>query len=237
MVDIRLKRRQLNDVLSLIQQSELDPSEFEWADIEGVEHQGVIVGHRARFGHECRMSVLTHRPSKYFCKFGLAYITFSPGVQHRVESLEHMDVWELKLKSAREWLTELHKEVGAPDLWASIGQEKVLSTAASSATLDNRPFTAAEQKLIAGKLDEIKASLLEGQQFAAEQAATIEWEFAYLKESSTRLGRKDFLNVLLGGLITVVVGVALAPDAARSLLRLAGMAMQWIWGTTQGYLE
>jgi hypothetical protein len=94
------------------------------------------------------------------------------------------------------------------DLWLSLGEEKVLSTAASSANLDNRPFTTPEQMLIATKLDEIKKALLEGQQFAAEQADIVDREFAYLKESSRRLGRKDWLNVLYGGLITVIVGVA-----------------------------
>jgi hypothetical protein len=128
----------------------------------------------------------------------------------------------------------LRKEVDVPDLWSSIGQEK---TAASSASLDNRPFTAAEQNLIATKLDEIKAYLLEGQEFAAEQAATVEREFAYLKESSRRLGRKDWLNILHGGLITVIVGVALAPDAARALLRLAATAFQSLWGGAQEVLQ
>jgi hypothetical protein len=86
-------------------------------------------------------------------------------------------------------------------------------------------------------LDEIKAYLLEGQQFDAGQAKTVEREFAYLKESSRRLGRKDWLNVLYGGLITVIVGVALAPDAARSLLRLAATAFQSLWGMAQGLVQ
>jgi hypothetical protein len=236
MVDIRLKQRQLNDILSLIQQSELDPSEFEWADVESIEHQGVIVGHRARFGHECRISVLTHRPSKYFCKFGLAYITFSPGAQHRVEFHEHLDVWEVKLQFTRQWLAELRKEVEAPDLWADIGQEKVLSTAASSTDLDNRLFTAAEQSLIAAKLDEIKGYILEEQHFNAEQAEFVQREFADLKESSRRFGRKDWLRVLLGVLISQVINLALTPEKAKGLFALAGTAFQSLWGAVHGYL-
>ena len=125
-------------------------------------------------------------------------------------------------------------ESDAPDLWATIGQEKALSTAAASADLDNRPFTAAEQSLIATKLCEIKAHLLEDQEFAAEQAATIEREFAYLKEAAGRTGRKDWLNILLGGLISLAIGLALDPEKARGLLRLVGTVFQSLWGMAQG---
>ena len=82
---------------------------------------------------------------------------------------KHHDNWSEKRDAAKLWLRELGKEVDAPDLWATIGQEYALSTAVS-ATLDNEPFTAAEQYLIATKLDEIKGHILEGQQFAADQA-------------------------------------------------------------------
>jgi hypothetical protein len=34
----------------------------------------------------------------------------------------------------------------------------------------------------------------------------------------------------------VIVGVALAPDAAKSLLRLAAAAFQSLWGMAQGQL-
>jgi hypothetical protein len=184
-----------------------------------------------------RVSVLTHRPTGHCCIFGAYTVTFCPGTNKKIEDFGHDDKWPKKQFLCRKWLVALKEEVDAPDLWATIGQEKSLSAAAASADLDNRPFTAAEQNLIATKLDEIKAYLLEGQQFDAEQANTVEREFAYLKESSRRLGRKDWLNVLYGGLITVIVGVALAPDAARSLLRLAATAFQSLWGMVQGVLQ
>ena len=123
------------------------------------------------------------------------------------------------------------------DLWVAVTEENDLSATASSASLDNRPFTACEQMLVATRLNEVKTYLLEGQQLAAEQAAFIERRFEYFTESSTRIGRKDWLNVLYGGLITVIVGVALAPGAARSLLRLAATAFQSLWGTAQGLLQ
>jgi len=100
---------------------------------------------------------LTHRPTGFFCMFGAHTVTTSPGHNKKVEDSRHEDIWLNKENACGKWLVIVKSEVDAPDLWATIGQEKALSTAASSASLDNRPFTAAELKVISTKLDEIKA--------------------------------------------------------------------------------
>jgi hypothetical protein len=112
-----------------------------------------------------------------------------------------------------------------------------LSNVASSADLDNKPFNAEEQKLIIQKLDEIKNFLLEDQAYDVEQAETVERNFGYLKESAQRLGRKDWLNIVLGVLVSQIVTLALDPEKARGLLALAGTALQSLWGVTQLLLK
>lgn len=164
-------------------------------------------------------------------------MTLSPAPEGRVVVAPHQNNWELKKRGATLWLEQLKKEVDAPDLWATIGQEKALSTAASSANLDNRPFTAAEQSLIATKLDEIKGYLLESQEFAAEQAENVERQFAYLGESSRRLGRKDWLNALIGALVSQAINLAVPPEVAQALLVMAGHSFQSLWNLSQQYLR
>jgi hypothetical protein len=230
MLDVTLKSTEANEVLALVQSVGLNPVEFGWLVDDSDEYiDGEPVGFRT--------STLSHRPTDYFCKFGGLSVEFSPGPNWRVETKHHANNWAAKLAAVQLWLAELRKEVDAPDLWATIGQEKALSTAVSSTRLDNRPFDAAEQSLIAAKLDEIKAYLLEGQVFGTDDAATVEREFAYLKESSGRLGRKDWLNILLGGLISIAIGLALDPERARGLLRLAGAVFQSLWELGSGLLK
>jgi len=226
--DVRLKTTEKSGIYLLVQQSGLNLANFDWADEESEEWIDTD-------SLEFKISVLTHRPTGYYCKFGGTHIEYSPGPDQRVETVNHRDRWAVKSGVTQVWLEELRREVDAPDLWATIGQEKALSTAAST-TLDNRLFTAAEQNLIAAKLDEIKGYLLEEQQFAAEEAEFVEQRFAYFKESSTRMGRKDWLNLLLGGLVSLAIGLALDPEKARGLLRLAGVVFQSLWGMAQGYL-
>jgi hypothetical protein len=229
MHDVRLKRIETNEVLAQVEGVGLNPLEFEWLEDNSDED---IDGEPVSF----KSSTLWHRPTDYFCRFGGFRVQFSPGPKWRVEE-HHGNNWETRRAAAQVWLEELQKEVDAPDLWATIGQEKALSTATSSASLDNRPFTAAEQSLIATNLGEIKAYLLEDQQFAADEAAIVEREFAYLKESAERMGRKDWLNILLGGLFGLAVTLALDPEKAKGLLRLAGTVFQSLWGGVQGILQ
>lgn len=227
--DVRLKKSEKNELFLLVRQSGLNPADFLWAEEESSEYDqdGALY---------FTASVLKHRPTGYFCKFGGVWVEISPGPQRRVEASEHSDSWELKLNIAGAWLEELAKDVEDPDLWATIGQEKVLPTAASSASVDNRPFTLDEQTTISAKLEEIKTYIIEDGQFATAQATAVEREFAYLKDASTRLGRKDWLNVLLGGLVGLAVTLALEPEKAKGLLRLAGTVFQSLWGVVQAYL-
>jgi len=226
--DATLTTRERNRILELVNEYGPPPTEFQWSEKRQEEWSGA---HSATY----RVSVLTHRPTGYYCIFGAHTVTVSPGWSRKIQWIGHEDSFGIKEDFCAKWLVLAKAEAETPDLWASIIDEKSLSKAASS-TVDNQPFTLSEQNLIATKLDEIKGHILEGQGFAADQAEFVEERFAYFKESSTRMGRKDWLNVLYGGLITVIVGVALAPDVAKSLLRLAATAFQSLWGMAQGYL-
>lgn len=230
LTDVTLTRTQKNAVLKLLIQGEFEPADFEWTDhaLNEDTPMGIV---------QSTASTLVHCQTGYYFNFGRIYCNFVPGTRTKVEAKAHSNDAGTRATLFGQWLRRLREEVDAPDLWATIGQEKALSTAASSANLDNRPLNAREQALIAAKLDEIKAALLDGQEFATDQAAAVEREFAYLSESSERLGRKDWLNILLGGLFGLAVTLALDPEKAREIMRLAGTVFQSLWGGVQGVLR
>jgi hypothetical protein len=228
--DATLTKAEKNAALKALSGLNLDPGEFEWTENEKQELPGMTSPYYRR-------SILTHRPTRYYFIFGGAKSEFSPGVTSKVQSEVHENDLSTRKNCLAVWLQRLSEEIDAPDLWASIGKEKVLSNAASSSDLENKPFNADEQKLIALKLDEIRKFVLEDQAFDAEHAEKIEREFSYLKESSQRLGRKDWLNVLLGGLFGLMLTLPLEPEKARGLLALAGTLLQSLWHVTKLYLQ
>jgi hypothetical protein len=229
--DVTLKRTQSNEIFEFVKQHRFDPAQFEWSVRELRESNS------STFPADFKVSVLTHQPSEYYFIFGGFAVQFSPSAKGRVGRVVHYEDWEHQLSCFDEWLHELRKEIHAPDLWASIAQEKALVTAASSDNLDNRPFSEHEIQLIGTKLDEIKGYILQGQGLNAQQSAAIEREIEYLKSSSERLGRKDWLNALIGGLFGLAMTLALEPEKARGLFALAGTVFQSLWGMAAGLLR
>ncbi len=122
----------------------------------------------------------------------------------------------------------MKREIEEPDLWETIGVEKALAGAAADKDLDNSPFSEEERKRINQDLIEIKNYLLSRADFGPEQKVFLEERFRYLAEASQRLGRKDWMTVLLGGLLNVIVGLALAGDKAGELMRFAGQVFHWL---------
>ena len=236
--DKRLLPTQKNALAKIAQKMGFSVDEFEWIEEDMWEHhlnytnsEGTVY---PRFDRQYRVSVLKQKRSGYFCKFGFITLEYSPAkatiTDKRIFSKDSE-----RLALFREWLRLLRRE-DVPDTWGSLVQETMLPRASFSAP-DNRPFTSSEQALIEAKLNEIKAFLMEGEQFNSAQAEYIHQEFEYLKESSRRFGRKDWLRVLLGVLVGQAINLALDPTKAKGLLRVAGAAFQSLWGAAQAYLR
>ncbi len=194
-IDVTLRVTERNNVLQLIESSGFDPADFEWSQADQTARQG-------RLSHIFRVSVLTHKRSGYYIVFGGISTTMSPGINQKVEAHEDMGQWGLKQSYCGYWLQELRKEVETPDLWASVGQERALANAAASEGVDNKPFTPVERQIISASLKEIKARLLSMQQFDSRQAAIIDNQFKYLDEAGQRMGRKDWLMLSVGTMVT-----------------------------------
>ena len=144
--DVTLTRTQRNDVFGWLTAARFSPDEFEWTEIREREvvRRGVVL---------FNSSVLTHQKTGYYFRFGGIFSRFSPGLEHKSDIEEHEGDWTVKANAFQIWLHRLRQEIDAPDLWASIGQEKALPTAAASANLDNLLFTPDEQRLVAAKLE------------------------------------------------------------------------------------
>ena len=79
MLDVRLKKTEKSEIFVLVQQSGMNPADFKWTDEESTECASIEA---VRF----RISVLTHHPTEYFCKFAGYWTQFSPGHKERVQS-------------------------------------------------------------------------------------------------------------------------------------------------------
>jgi hypothetical protein len=209
---------QKNDVFLAINKAGFSPAEFVWKE------------HDSTYASYAYVSVLEHYPSGHYFVFdnGKAgrKCIFSPGRELWEQTVEpRFPGWDGQLQIVDTWLALLKNEVEAPDLWASISQEKKLVQLASNREADQTPFSEDEKKQIIKGLNEIKTYLLTAQKHSEEQAEFIGRRFDYLEGAIDRLDRQAWLHTTIGVFFTIVVGVGMAPDVSREYFRFAGVTL------------
>lgn len=149
--------------------------------------------------------------------------TYSPGLQSEVDgfSVQH---WKDVVSHVRRWLGFIRREAELPDLWDALMTERPLVNSAaksSEETNSNAPFTIDERGRVVEGLEEIKAYLKSAKTFTLEQQKLIDHKFDYLVEASSRMGRKDWLVLLLGTLLSTAVTVGLDGASTRDWIGFA----------------
>jgi hypothetical protein len=108
-----------------------------------------------------------------------------------------------------------------------VQDEKLLVREASEQD-SNALFTVEERGRIHLAIGEIRVQLVSVVGTNAEQLAYIDARLQHLEEASERLGRKDWINMAVGIITNIVIGVSLAPEAARDLFQKAGTLLAWV---------
>jgi len=212
MDDKTLLRSQKNEVFRRIEPTGVDLGRFKWCDVNSPTDHGLVV---SRLEYPDRFFFLFNRFSS-----GKYAATYSPGRSER-RTFIVADDWPGQLRNVEAWALNLRRELEEPDLWATISQEKRLAEGASEAS-GNSPFSLEEQQRLAQDVKEIREFIARTFSLNQEQAKFVDDRLNYLTESAERLGRKDWINLALSVLMTIIIGLAMPPDASRELLRFAG---------------
>lgn len=218
MPDPVLLRSQKNEVFMVIKKGGLEPSDFQWSEVDN--------------GNGLR---LTHTPTDSYFIFDISNGwwkgRYFPSQSKAAEDFfghTHTS-WPIVLENFESWLSVVRREYAEPDLWAASQQEKKL-IAEKIDDLENSPFSETEQSRIAIAVNELREFLIFNAKHSDSQVQFVTTRLQHLEEASHRLGRKDWITLAMGTLTNIVVGAALAPDAARELLRTAGSLFGWVVG-------
>ena len=126
--------------------------------------------------------------------------------------------WSELLDRLAEWAIEVAYVTETPDLWAELQQAPEILAAAQAADVGNTPFTADEQDEIAQRIDEIvdRAEVEHG--LTPEQSNIIRQKAGEFKEASGRLGRKDWVMIVVGGLVSTAMTDEIPPGVVQTVL-------------------
>ncbi len=206
-----LLKSQAAEVFNILKSKDLEPSDFKWED--------VTTGLSAS-----KVSRLVHKSGYYFT-FANAESNFnsiySPGHETLADS-SASGTWTSQLEIFKNWVSYLKREIETPDVWGAISSGANLVDTASSET-SNEPFTSEQKRYVAIGLDEIKQYLLTAHKLDPE---LVEGQINYLRESSERMGRKDWINVLISVLVGFILNATVTPDSARDIFRFVGTVLK-----------
>jgi hypothetical protein len=222
--DHRLLNSQRNEIFTKIQTAGFDPATFKWENRPGLSDMFQTVPY------------LVHVPSDYSFQFDLLkggeWCRYSPGENKFIDE-QYPGTRPGLLSYFTYWLQYLKREIEAPDLWSAIsGETRLVFGTSVTDSSTNTFFSIPERERISRSLGEIRAYLVATSLLTEIRLKFIEERLHYLEDAAGRMGRSDWMNLALSTLVNIVVGVALAPEKVKELLRLAGSALAWVLGGT-----
>jgi len=136
------------------------------------------------------------------------------------------------LEAFANWADESRYVAETADFWAELKRAPEILAAAQAAEASNAPFTPAEQADISRRLDEIKEFVRKKFELTSEQLSAIDERLDDIKEASERLGRKDWLMLFYGGLVSTFLADAVPSSVIQTVLATAvrGIALPFGFG-------
>ncbi len=210
-----LLKTQKNWIYKILLDIGLEPADFSWSEEEGIIHPPLTV------------SRLKYRDGHFYFQFDfrnylgtlIHYSSFSPGKEKAVED-HFADSWSAQAADAREWASVLKREIDAPDLWLEIKKYQATFSLVPPAKLLNEPIPAYEADQIGEALrlltDEIKKQF----KLTTQQNEFVRSKLDYLADAAKRQPRLDWVHTCIGVLITIAMGLAMAPAEASKLWQL-----------------
>ncbi len=211
-----LLKSQKNSLFTGIQGVELSPSDFDFIESSDAE-----------------VAELRHSSTDYYFNISLSpkgdyCVVFSPGRNTLKERRPDLN-WNAVEVHFKAWLDQLVCEIEAPDLWSTVsGDAQLIKLAADQ---DNKLFTPEEQLQVKKALNEIKAYLIASQQLSEAQTKMIDARFNYMEEAANRLGRRDYIGIVVTTLLTVAYDQGFSGDVARDVIKFAGQIFKQFLGT------
>lgn len=177
---------------------------------------------------------LTHKPTDYFFRIQIGGLTtfraiFSPGEELLTEE-RPCATWSNVMSWFSDWLSNILRETGTPDLWDGLAGENQLIQDTAEQSSDNLAFNQAELPQVRKALEEIKAYVIKTKELTEAQRKIVDARFNHMEEAATRMGRKDWLGLVIGNLLGIAFSLALNGDSTRDLFRFASLVFKRILG-------
>jgi hypothetical protein len=200
-----LNKRERNRIYEAIVKRKLDPLEFSLEDTGDT----VIITHDSSSTFQFSPKTV-NRTDDEVIFFGselestkyeaLAKVAEGINETHTAKSIDH--VIGIYFPS---WLREIQLTVGVPDYWSQMQQGRKSLAIIQRGDFSNTPFTQTEQGQIAAQLQEVLKQSRKLFALTSTQMGQIEEKLDESLDAASRMGRKDWIVMFSGIILTLVV--------------------------------
>lgn len=191
-MSVVLKKTQMNDTALAVRAAGFSSKQFVW-------------GENASSSTTGRVPVLFMKDTPYSFSFDHHDPTMYDPDHYRVARMrpgretvgayQKCGSWIGMLDAFNDWLNYIKEEISQPDLWNDDDSEEYLAWVS-----ENAAFTADEQRVVIKAIDALEVKLLDMAEKSAEVQEDIKNTLNEIRQSTNRLGRKDFINALIGAI-------------------------------------
>jgi hypothetical protein len=126
--------------------------------------------------------------------------------------------WDKVLQHVEHWAREVEYVSKTPDFWEELRRPPEILAAVQRGEVSNAPFTPDEQAEISHRLDGIKQLVREKFELTEQQLAAIDQRLDDAKEACGRLGRKDWLMVFYGAVMSTFMTDEIPPHVIQTIV-------------------
>lgn len=231
-----LSKREKNDLFRLIEQSLFPIVDFDLVrtHIKGhVEPPAAHLFSEPKFEPVSELvTVICHRTTQSY--FGIikrmstyqaiAYVAQRISIEKLSEDFKYLSSaegeWDVIPPAFLVWLDRIRKYIefaGEPDLWSELARFRELLTATD---LKNTPFSRDEQAAISVRIQRAKEYVQTSDGLTRAQISRIEARLDHAEEASKRIGRKDWLMMVTGSILGLVLTDTITPQVADHIIML-----------------
>lgn len=208
---MKLKDSQKNKLFKAIERSNLDPSQFKYEDeTANVPTDSLTMGgQNMELVDTIKISYVGSDFSfEFYIQYEKYYIIACPGKEFLEETIDNLPFNGLFTLFAK-WLERVEYEASEPDLWEQFSH---YNPEFPDRNINNYQFTIPEANEIEVAVDKFEKYIKSEFDFDKDDLSKIKENLNYLKDSSQRLGRKDWYHVAISTIMMIAGKLNLDPS-------------------------
>ena len=206
---VLLLKSQKNETFNLIRDEGLEPIHFSWQRVQ----LDLFIISRLNYQDEiCFFEFRNYSSKQFDC-------IFTPG-EFRLKQNVSAKSWQGQKIMVSTWLKCLKREITAPDFWKEIEKYQSTLMLAPSEELVNDPIPAFEADEMHDRLSLLADKIEKKFQLQEEDSKFVRQKLTYLSDEARKQPRRNWENMVIGVMMSIVFKLALDTEQAQSFFAL-----------------